>query len=79
VNGTRPASISYIMMPREYWSDAPVAVWPRHCSGLMYVGVPSIEPVTVTDLAVSTFAMPKSVMTGRPRLSMMMFDGLMSR
>ena len=67
------------MTPSAYWSDAGVAASPRHCSGLMYAGVPSIEPATVIERPDTILAMPKSVTTGRPRASMMMLDGLTSR
>ncbi len=54
---------------------------PDACSGLMYVGVPIVVPVWVSDpatAAVTALAMPKSVTIGSPSLSIT-FSGLMSR
>ena len=78
-NGTFPVSISYPTTPREYWSEAPVSSRLSHCSGLMYVGVPTVTPVTVSPSAWTTFAIPKSVTTAQPSSSSMMFADLMSR
>src|SRR6266576_3250770 len=62
-NGSRPVSISYATTPSEYWSDAPVTSRVSHCSGLMYVGVPTVTPVIVSPSACTTLAIPKSVTT----------------
>ena len=45
----------------------------------MYAGVPIIAPVTVIDREDVTLAMPKSVTTGRPRVSIRMLEGFTSR
>src|SRR3989454_6838308 len=50
-NGSRPVNISYATTPSEYWSDAPVTSRVAHCSGLMYVGVPTVTPVIVSPSA----------------------------
>ena len=78
-NGSRPVNISYATTPSEYWSDAPVTSRVAHCSGLMYVGVPTVTPVIVSPSACTTLAMPKSVTTAHPSSSSMMFADLMSR
>ena len=65
----------------ERWS----ILSPRHCSGLMYSGVPMIWPVLVSPpppvlrSAPPILAMPKSISRTRPLLSRMMFEVLRSR
>jgi hypothetical protein len=66
-------------MPREYWSEAPVTGLARHCSGLMYDGVPTVAPVIVKPVRSVTLAMPKSVTMALPSPSSSTLAGLMSR
>ena len=82
VNGGAPVSISYTTQPRAYRSlrpSTPPSSVP--CSGLMYAGVPSAIPVSVSrslPAALIARAIPKSVTRARPSASRM-FSGLMSR
>ena len=79
LNGRCPVSITYATTPSEYWSEAPVTSRMSHCSGLMYVGVPTVTPVSVSPSACTTLAMPKSVTTAQPSSSNMMLADLTSR
>src|SRR5438552_2842814 len=50
-----------------------------HCSGLMYDGVPTVAPVTVSPCASATLAIPKSVTTAHPSESTITFAAFTSR
>ncbi len=65
VKGGSPVSISYSTAPSEYTSVRPVSVRSAEaCSGLMYWGVPTAMPASVSappaDAGVSAHAIPKS-------------------
>ena len=82
VNGASPVSISYVTAPSEYTSLlASMSRSPVACSGLMYCGVPSDNPVCVRrppPAFVTARAIPKSATTACPSCKRM-FSGFMSR
>ena len=69
VKGGWPISISYRVHARLYWSLRPSTAAPPACSGLMYCGVPTTIPVSVSGSALAACrarAMPKSATTAWP-------------
>ena len=63
-------------------SDAEVTTWPRHCSGDMYAGVPTVRSTWVSRgsaPAPRRIAMPKSSTFTRPPSMIITLPGLMSR
>ncbi len=68
--GGSPTSISYTTAPREYRSLRAVSSRsPVACSGLMYSGVPSERPVSVSRVppaALTASAIPKSATSASP-------------
>ena len=49
------------------------------CSGDMYIGVPAIDPATVTPGVACCLAIPKSITFKTPSLVMKKLSGLTSR
>ncbi len=81
VKGGSPVSISNRTQPSEYRSLRPsVPNSPADCSGLMYAGVPTANPVCVMERfpLESALPIPKSATIAAPSWSRM-FSGLMSR
>ncbi len=81
LNGGSPASISYSTHARPKMSLRPSRLSsPLACSGLMYVGVPTIMPVAVSldATSLSARATPKSA-TSTSFPDSRMLSGLMSR
>jgi hypothetical protein len=70
VCGGSPTNISYTTAPNEYTSVRPVSSRsPVACSGLMYSGVPSDSPVSVSRVppaALTASAIPKSATRASP-------------
>ena len=79
VNGRRPASASYMMMPSEYRSDLGVDPLPVACSGARYCAVPMTCPVLVSGAWSATRAIPKSVSFTRKSGVTRMLPGFTSR
>ena len=75
LNFSRPASISYAIMPREYMSARASTSPPSKSSGAMYLVVPRIIDVCPLRPA----ATPKSIIVGHNPSPTMMLPGFMSR
>ena len=78
-NGRTPASASYSMTPSAHTSAGGPTSRPRACSGAMYAGVPTTDPVRVRSAASARLASPKSATFAVPAASNSTLAGFRSR